>query len=253
MRPAGIERAQAVGSTRMTALRRFAFPLRLAWLRLTRRGERVLLVAFGIAAGAALLAAVLAGSLVAQDRSVERATARLPAADRTVRLVWGGIASGPGTDIAVLDRTARRTLAPLVSSPTRAMLLRTAQAGGHLYDLGAIDGLARYVHVRSGRLPRPCRATHCEVLQLGGGGPVPDIQGLRLVRTGRATLDSPVPFGNLITRETYASVLSSALRYHTAPTPPLFLAEGIAGLAKVEVFVSTVRSYNWAAALEARH
>ena len=50
--------------------------------------------AFGIAAGAALLAAVLAGSLVAQDRSVERATVRVPAEDRTVRLVWGGIASG---------------------------------------------------------------------------------------------------------------------------------------------------------------
>src|SRR5438874_5451535 len=136
MRPAGIEPAQAVGSTRMTALRRFAFPLRLAWLRLTRRGERVLLVAFGIAAGAALLAAVLAGSLVAQDRSVERATARVPAEDRTVRLVWGGIESGPGTDIAQLDRTSRRALAPLVHAPTRAMLFRTSQSNGHLFDLG---------------------------------------------------------------------------------------------------------------------
>src|SRR5438067_11495284 len=118
MRPAGIEPAQAVGSTRMTALRRFAFPLRLAWLRLTRRGERVVLVAFGIAAGAALLAAVLAGSLVAQDRSVGRATARLPAEDRTVRLTWGGIASGPGTDVEGLDRRAREALAPLVRRPT---------------------------------------------------------------------------------------------------------------------------------------
>src|SRR5436190_1329966 len=119
MRPAGIEPAQAVGSTRMTALRRFAFPLRLAWLRLTRRGERVLLVAFGIAAGAALLAAVLAGSLVAQDRSVERATARLPAQDRTVRLVWGGIASGPGTDVAKLDATSRRARDPRLAAAVR--------------------------------------------------------------------------------------------------------------------------------------
>jgi hypothetical protein len=234
----------------VTPLRRTAFPLALAWARLTRRGERVLLVALGIATGAALLAGVLAGSLVAQDRSVARATARVPAADRTVRLVWGGIASGPGTDVGALDRTVRGALEPLVSTPTRAMLFRTSQAGGHLFDLGAIDGLARYVHIRSGHLPRPCRATHCEVLQLGGAGPIPEIQGLRLVRTGRATLDSPVPFGDLITRETYASVLSSALRYHTAPTPPLLLAEGVAGLARVEVFVPTFRSYTWAAPLE---
>src|SRR5881275_2523531 len=109
----------------MTALRRIAFPLRLAWARLARRGGRMVLVAFGIAAGAALLAAVLAGSLVAQDRSVERATARVPAQDRTVSLAGGGIASGPGTDVDRLDEVSRRALAPLVAAPTRAMLFRT--------------------------------------------------------------------------------------------------------------------------------
>jgi len=234
----------------MTPLRRIAFPLGLAWARLTRRGERVVLVTLGIAAGAALLAGVVAGSLVAQDRSVERTTAAIPTADRTVRVVWGGIASGPGTDVQAVDRTARQALQPLVGAPTRAMLFRTSQAGGRLFDLGAIDGLARYVHVRSGRLPQPCSAAHCEVLQLGGSGPIPVIEGLRLVRVGRATLDSPIPFGNLITRETYASVLSSALRYHTAPTPPLLLAEGVNGLANVETFRPTFRSYTWTGALE---
>ncbi len=233
----------------MTALRRIVYPLGLAWTRLARRAERVLLVAFGIAAGAALLAAVLAGSLVAQDRSVERATAHIPAEDRTVRLVWGGIASGPGTDVARLDEMSRRALAPLVRSPTRAMLFRTSQAQGHLFDLGAIDGLSRYVHVRSGRLPQRCTADRCEVLQLGGAGPIPSIPGLHLVRVGRATLDSPLPFGNLITRETYASVLSSALLYHTAPTPPLLLANGVDALARIDVFVPTFRSYTWAAPL----
>jgi hypothetical protein len=233
----------------VTSLRRFAYPLELAWARLVRRSGRVLLVLFGIAAGAALLAAVLAGSLVAQDRSVERATARVPAEDRTVRLVWGGIASGPGTDVDRLDVVSRHALAPFVRSPTRAMLFRTSQANGHLFDLGAIDGLARYVHVRSGRLPQRCVPSHCEVLELGGSGPVPKLQGLDLDVVGRATLDSPVPFGNLITRETYASVLSSALLYHTAPTPPLLLANGVRELARLPVFVPTFRSYTWAAPL----
>jgi len=233
----------------VASFRRFTYPLQLAWARLTRHGERVLLVLFGIAAGAALLSAVLAGSLVAQDRSVARATARIPAEDRTVRLVWGGIASGPGTDVRRLDERSRAALAPLVHSPTRAMLFRTSQANGHLFDLGAIDGLARYVHVQSGRLPQRCTAARCEVLELGGRGPIPHIPGLSLDVVGKATLDSPLPFGNLITRETYASVLSSALLYHTAPTPPLLLANGVDALARIPAFVPTFRSYTWAAPL----
>ena len=235
----------------MTALRRIAYPLGLAWRRLARRGDRVVLVAVGIAAGAALLAAVLAGSLVAQDRSVTRAVARVAPTDRVVRVTWGGIASGPGTNVAELDRRVRGTLAPLVDSPTRAMLFRTTQAQGHLFDLGAVDGLARYVHVRSGRLPQPCRRSRCELLQLGGSGPVPKIPGLTLAVVGRATLDSPVPFGTLITRETYASILSSSLRYHTTATPPLLLAEGVGALARVPVFVPSYRSYTWTAPLGA--
>jgi FtsX-like permease family len=234
----------------MDSLRRIAFPLSLAWARLMRRPERVVLVTLGIAAGAALLAAVLAGSLVAQDRSVERATARVPATDRTVRLVWGGIASGPGNDFRDVDRTARRVLDPIVREPARAMLFRQAIADGHLFDLGAIDGLGRFVHLRSGRLPQTCRPEHCEVLQLGGAGPIPNLEGLRLVRVGRATLDSAVPLGDLITRETYASVLSSALRYHTAATPPLLLAEGVEGLAANEFFAPTFRAYSWAAPID---
>jgi hypothetical protein len=39
----------------------------------------------------------------------------------------------------------------------------------------------------------------CEVVQLGGSGPIPHIGGLRLIRVGRATLDSAVPLGDLIT------------------------------------------------------
>jgi hypothetical protein len=233
----------------MTVVRRILYPVNLAWARLVRRGGRMVLVAVGIAAGAALLAAVFAGSLVAQDGSVERATARVPAADRTVRLVWAGIGSGLGTDVESLDRISRQALTPLVGSPTRAILFRTSQSNGHLFDLGGIDGLARYVHLRSGRLPHTCTAERCELLQLGGSGPVPELQGLTVSVVGKATLDSPVPFGNLITRETYASVLSSALLYHTTPTPPLFLANGVEGLARADVFMPTFRSYTWASPL----
>src|SRR5215210_2364866 len=227
-----------------------AFPCRLAVARLARRSGRVVVVMLGIAAGAALLAAVLGGSLVMQDRSVERTTERLPANDRTVRLTWGGIGSGPTNDVAALDRTARKRLRALAHRPTRAMLFRQSQVGGRLFDLGAIDGLARFVRVRHGHSPQICRPGRCEVLQLGGTGPMPQLPGLRLVRVGTATLDSEIPFGNLVTRETYASVLSSALRYHTAARPPLLLANGVAGLASARVFAPTYRSYTWTSPLQ---
>ena len=233
----------------MTTLRRIAYPLRLALVRLTRRGERVVLVALGVAAAAALLAAVLAGSLVARDESLARATAAIPQSDRTVRLTWGGIGSGAPNDPAAIDRFARAAVKPLAGEPIRAMLFRQSQAQGHLFDLGAIDGLGGFVHLQSGRLPGPCRPLRCEVVQLGGSGPIPHIGGLRLIRVGRATLDSAVPLGDLITAETYRNVLSSALVYHAAPTPPLLLAKGVSELARTPALAPTYRSYAWTSPL----
>ena len=68
----------------MTFLRRVLFPFRLARSRLGAGGERLLLVAVGIVAGSAALAAVLSGRLVMQDRSLAQATARLAPADRSL-------------------------------------------------------------------------------------------------------------------------------------------------------------------------
>ena len=75
----------------VTTLRRLAFPLRLVAARLGAGGERALLVAVGVVAGAAVLAAVLAGRLVMQDR-VARAS-RPPSSrrrDRVVQVAWSG-------------------------------------------------------------------------------------------------------------------------------------------------------------------
>ena len=71
-------------------LRRILFPLRLARARLAAGGERLVLVTVGVVAGAAVLAAVLAGRLVMQDRSLQLAMRQLSPGDRTVQVVWSG-------------------------------------------------------------------------------------------------------------------------------------------------------------------
>ena len=54
----------------MSGLRRLRFPFWLAGVRLVRRRERFLLVGAGLAAAAAMLAAVFSGAIAAQDRDV---------------------------------------------------------------------------------------------------------------------------------------------------------------------------------------
>src|SRR2546423_3979142 len=230
----------------MRLVRAAAFPLWLARVRLAKRLERVALVGLGIAAGSGMLAAVLGGSLLAQDRSVERAASRVSAADRAVRAFWLGIPA-QGAPWRILDAQARRSLRLISSRPSvGAMLYRQTSIEGRLVDLGAVDGLSRFVRLRSGRTPARCRPEHCEVLQLGGTGPLPSVRGLRLVRVGRATLASAVPFGNLITRETYRSVLSTALLYHTPSSePPFLVADGVDGLARAPALAGVDRSYVW--------
>jgi hypothetical protein len=232
----------------MTTLRRLATPLRLARARLARRLERVALVALGIAAGAAMLAAVLGGSLLARDRSLERATNRIAPADRAVRALWFGI---PAQDASrqQLDGWALSALNRF-GDVTRAMVYRETSVDGTLFDLAAVDGAHRFVRLTSGRLPRACTPSHCEVVQLAGTGPLPNLPGLRLVRVGRAKLSSDLPFGTILTSASTSALVRSAVAYHAPATPPFLLAEGVARTADIPALHFQYRSYAWVAALD---
>ena len=230
----------------LDGLRRLGYPLRLARLRLAHRLERVALVAFGIAAGAAMLAATLGGSLVAQDRSLERATARIAPDDRAVRALWFGI---PQQDAPrrTLDRWATGSLHRF-GEPIRSMVFRETSVDGVLFDLAAVDGAERFVRLTSGRLPRACTPRRCEVVQLGGKGPLP--RGLNVVRVGRGRLVSALPFGNVLTRETANALIRQALAYHVPPTPPFLLAEGVAPTADLPAMDFQYRSLAWVAPVD---
>ena len=82
------------------SLRRLAFPLRLVAARLARRRRAAAARRVGVVAGAAVLAAVLGGRLVMQDRALAQATARLAPGDRKVQVAW----SGATDDFARLNR-----------------------------------------------------------------------------------------------------------------------------------------------------
>jgi hypothetical protein len=238
-------------------LRRLGYPLRLAGIRLTHRGPAVLLAAAGVAAGAAMLATVLAGTVVARDESVGRAVEEIPAAQRAVRAAWFGIPA-LDEDHAALDRQARETLARVVpDDPVAFVLFRESTIAGTYVGLGAVDGLSDWVTLRSGRMPRTCEPERCEVVRIRGEGRIPNAPGLRLVEVGTAAVKSPVLFGDFIApaeneqnRAALSPSLREAARYHRPEQPALILAEGVDGLLGSPELETVYRSYSWVAPLE---
>ena len=227
----------------MTSARRVLYPLRLVRARLARRLGRIALVGLGLAAAAATLAAVLAGSLVAQDRSVGRALERIPEPQRAVRALWFGVPGETDKSGQELDAIARRSLERLnVGEPNRVLLFRRANIGGALVDLGAADDLGRWVTLSSGRLPKTCTPERCEVLRLRNiDGPVPHPPGVNIVEVGQGSLTSDVLFGQFVANGTY----------HQPNTPPLFVAEGADTFANADTLGSLYRSYGWVLPLRA--
>ncbi len=97
------------------------------------------------------------------------------------------------------------------------MLYRESQIDGRLVNLRAADGLARFVRLRSGRLPRTCVPSHCEVLRLEGPGPVPSKPTLRLIQVRTATLRPTLRLQSSI-QPVQSEQVAAAVRYH-APQP----------------------------------
>jgi hypothetical protein len=229
----------------VTPLRRALFPVWLAGSRLRARSGRGALVVFGVATGAAALAAVLAGSVVAQDRSLARATAAVPDLGRQIRAGWLGIPTLPDEEEPVLDRRARRALAGVLPGRvTEVVTFRQSTLGGSFIALAGADGLSRWVHVTSGRLPKRCTASRCEVLQIAGQGEIPNVSGLPLVRVGAGRLASTALFGDFFGPPSSAFV-RRAVGFSEKPLPPLLVAEGVDGLVELPELRPVYRSYAW--------
>ncbi|MGZ8782752.1 MAG: hypothetical protein ACXWZB_04560, partial [Gaiellaceae bacterium] len=237
----------------MRSLRAALYPLGLVRARLGRRSAPVVLVVLGIAAGAAVVLGGRAGAVVAQDRAVAQAVERIPDGQRSVRAVWFGVPAQAGEPQPALARRALKALRHVDAAEATALVLfRESTIGGTFAGLGGVDGLSRWVSLRSGRMPRSCTPERCEVLRLRAQGTLPRLDGLVLVEVGDAVLENRTLFGdflaptdNALAEAEVSPVVAAAAGYHRPPPPPLFLAEGVEALATAAALERVYRSYAW--------
>jgi hypothetical protein len=179
-----------------------------------------------------MLGAVSAGALIARDRAATRAASAAGASSRAAVVSWGGV-PGDGEGWHSLDATVepdvRRALGV---APTPVALYRETRVSGVVVDLGAVNGIARWVELESGRMPRPCRAAPCEVVRVGGGA-VPLTPGV--VEVGRGRLRSDALFGKLLGTSTGEA----------NATRTFLLANGVAGLSRLTDWDGIYRTYGW--------
>ena len=220
---------------------RLRAPLMVAAARLRGHPGRAFLVALGVAASAATLTAVLGGSLVARDRAVQRALAALSPSERSFRVDAFGL---PGdADYTKADRqvrTALGTLAPGV--PLRGTFFRELRINGELVQLVGLDGLGKLVRLRSGRLPRACSPSRCEVLEIGSGrlGRL-DEAGIHLVRVGVGGVPRRALFGSSFDTEQQGG-----------DNPTLLIASGARAFDPLPAFDGLYRIYSWISPLDPR-
>ncbi len=228
-------------------LRSALAPVALGVARARSAPARWLLPALGVALATALLGAAVGGGAVAGEQAARDAVSELAPGARSLRLSSSGGAP-PGT-----DERARRLLGGLTPAPqTRATLMlptvTMVPRGGavrHIVQLAGIAPLTRWVRLRSGRLPRSCTATRCEVLAAGSGR-APDTlvrNDTRLVTVGTATLRSSVPLGFLPATPRAGQVAEARPR-------PLLLSDAPAAVDALPGFDSVVRTQGWTATLD---
>lgn len=207
--------------------------LRLALLRLRAHAGRSVLATLGIAVAAAVLALTTVAAVAVQDRAVQRSLAALAPSDRALQVSWSGVPAQSSLSLARIDRVARSALHGIVPQAAfRVAVFRQATWGGAYVTLGAVDGLARWVALRGGRLPRPCTPSGCELLEVGGPPAAPKLPYLHVV--GHAVLRPGAPL-----RDYFGAA--------GPRRPPILLANGVDGFVRVPLpdAALVARSYGW--------
>jgi len=198
------------------------------------------LVVAGTVLAFATLVAVVGGSLVARQQALARSLAALPQSERGFRIDRFG-STLDARSYRQTDRRARHALAALGGGRTRGVIVfRELRVQGELVQLVAVDGLASAIRLRSGRLPRTCTDSGCELLQIGGarGAATLSEGDLHFRRVGIGELRDPALFGDV----TAASGSGS-------DRPVLLLARNVAALQRLPALELYYRVYSWVSPL----
>ncbi len=216
----------------------------LAVARSRRRAGSLLAVGVGVAAAAAVVLAVAPLTLIARQSSLEDVLRSATPAERSLRLtvrrpndVEGGAAQYRDLDAQARDGLDARGLLPGTAKAVRMSGRAPTQEP---LVLAGVDGLAGRVRLVSGRLPRGCDETRCEVLRVAGEQ-VPDALELydvplRVVGTGR--LDA-VPLGPLPPPAGSIDAVSTFL-----------VSDGVAPLLSIQALDVVPRTFTWTRVLD---
>jgi hypothetical protein len=224
-------------------VRRVWAPIIVGAARLRARPGRTLLLLVGVAAAVSMLAAVFGGSLVAQDRALRRSIDDLPVEERTFRVDLIGFPAQQ--DQVRMDRTAQAALSGLTrAAPRRVTFFRDFWLDGELVRLAGVDHPADFVRLRSGRFPRTCMPSACEVLQIGTTGrPLLREGGIDLVRVGTGDLQDTGGLGPAFKRLTRARAQASIV------TSTVLLAPNAPVLERLPALQLLFRVRSWVAPL----
>ena len=214
--------------------RRLLVPLRIASIRLRAHAGRNLVVAVGIAVGAAVLAMTAVGAVAVQDRAVQRALGALQPSDRAVQAVWSGVPAQSNLSYPQLDRLARTALEPVLHQPAVRASRCSARRRGAARSSTSAPSTASRAGSCSGAgacrtRARPPTASSC--------------------RSAAAPVAPKLPFLHVVGRATFRAGAPLAAYFAAAGSnrPPILLADGVLPFTRTPLPDAPLiaRTYGW--------
>jgi hypothetical protein len=163
-------------------------PWTLAWARLRIHSLRTFTIALSVALALVALLALQGISHSTGNSLITYSLSQLPEGDRTLTLTSSKIIASPD-QFRSIDTYLSAHLSKLTSGELSPEIMyhEISDSHGVGFYVGGVDSLPRSVRLASGRLPRQCTPSSCEVIQIGGSGnssPQVDRLGIKIVGRG---------------------------------------------------------------------
>jgi hypothetical protein len=188
--------------------------------RARRRKSAAALVALSVAGSIVVLGSLLGVGVVTEDLATRRALSDLAPPDRIIGI---NRYTQDGFIDADSDEVARAALRPVLDITEPIVALRMYQPPRDPFQILAMDGVASFVELTSGRLPAPCTGTSpCEAIRIGpfalpdGVGEVGtsvDFEDLHVTIVGIAVPSSALPL-NVVQPNGLALMIEGRSGFH---------------------------------------